>query len=91
MAAWREADAASSARHLAEAVAELQAAGRLDPAAGPALVPMLSGALNEAVLWAAEAEDREAAVAGSLDCCGSGSPRSAMRYPPAEALNSTSL
>jgi hypothetical protein len=27
---------------------------------------MLSGALNEVVLWAAEAEDREAAVANAL-------------------------
>lgn len=66
VAAWREADAASSARHLAEAVTELRAAGLLDPRTGPALVPMLSGALNEAALWIAEAEDRDAAVADTL-------------------------
>lgn len=66
LAAWREADAAGSARHLSEAVAELRAVGLLGPEAGPALVPMLSGALNEAALWIAEAEDRDAAVAGTL-------------------------
>lgn len=66
LATWREADAAGSARHLAEAVAELRAAGLLDPAAGAALVPMLSGALNEAALWIAGAEDRDAAVADTL-------------------------
>ena len=64
--ARRLSDAAGSARHLAEAVAELQALGLIDPGVGPALVPMLSGALNEVALWAAEAEDREAAVADAL-------------------------
>ena len=66
LAAWREADAARPARHLAEAVAGLRAAGSLDPGIGPALVPMLSGALNEAALWIAEAGDRDAAVADTL-------------------------
>ena len=66
MAAWREGDAAGSARHLAEAVTELQALGLIDATVGPALVPMLSGALNEVALWAAEADDREAAVADAL-------------------------
>ena len=66
LAVWRAADAAGSARHLAEAVSELRVAGRLNSAVGPALVPMLSGALNEAALWIAEAGDREAAVADSL-------------------------
>lgn len=66
MAAWREGDAAGSGRHLAEAVAALQEHGLIDPAVGPALVPMLSGALNEAALWAAASEDRAAAVADTL-------------------------
>ena len=66
MAAWREGDAAGSGRHLAEAVAVLQEHGLIDPAVGPALVPMLSGALNEAALWAAASEDRAAAVADTL-------------------------
>jgi AcrR family transcriptional regulator len=66
MAAWREGDAAGSGRHLAEAVAELQTLGLIDSRVGPALVPMLSGALNEAALWAAEAEDPATAVADIL-------------------------
>jgi AcrR family transcriptional regulator len=66
MTAWREGDAAGSARHLAEAIAELQDLGLIDSDLGPALVPMLSGALNEVALWAAEAEDREAAVADAV-------------------------
>ena len=66
MAAWREGDAAGSGRHLAEAVAALQEHGLIDPAVGPALVPMLSGALNEAALWAAASEARAAAVADTL-------------------------
>lgn len=66
MAAWREGDAASSGRHLAEAVAALRDSGLVDPAFGPAVVPMLSGALNEAALWVADATDREAAIADAL-------------------------
>ena len=66
LAAWREGDAAGSGRHLAEAVAELRADGLLGAPAAAALVPMVSGALNEATLWAAEAEDQEAAIADTL-------------------------
>ena len=66
MTAWRSGDAEGSARHLAEAVADLVAAGLVDERQAPALVPLLSGALNEAALWAAEAPDRERAVADTM-------------------------
>lgn len=66
MTAWRAGDAAGSGRHLAEAVDELRVGGLIDPALGPALVPMLSGALNEAALWVADAADREEAIADTL-------------------------
>lgn len=66
LTAWREADAASSARHLAEAVGDLRAQGLLAPAAGPALVPMISGTLNEAALWAAEADDPDQAMTETM-------------------------
>lgn len=66
MAAWRSGDAAGSGLHLAEAVAALSADGIIDPTLGPALVPMLSGALNEAALWVAEAADHDLAMTETL-------------------------
>lgn len=66
MTAWRSGDAEGSARHLAEAAADLVAADLIDERLAPALVPLLSGALNEAALWAAEAPDRERAVADTM-------------------------
>jgi AcrR family transcriptional regulator len=63
MTVWRAGDAAGSGRHLAEAVDALRTEGLIDPAVGPAVVPLLSGALNEAALWVADAADREAAIA----------------------------
>ncbi|MGB5937758.1 MAG: TetR family transcriptional regulator [Ornithinimicrobium sp.] len=50
---WREQDAATSGRHLAEALGELIDAGLVDVASVPATTALLSGAMNEAALWAA--------------------------------------
>lgn len=66
MAAWQTGDAAGSGRHLVEAVEALSAEGLIDARLGPALVAMLSGALNEAALWAAERSDPDSAVADTM-------------------------
>lgn len=66
MAAWQTGDAAGSGRHLVEAVEALSAEGLIDARLGPALVAMLSGALNEAALWAAESSDPDSAVADTM-------------------------
>lgn len=82
---WRAADAENSALLLREVLQELADAGRLrsagagaggEPDAGAdvdALVPLLSGAMNEAALWAAQSQDpvraverAESALAGIL-------------------------
>lgn len=60
---WRSQDAAGSGHHLAEAVAELAAAGHLEVGSPEATAALLSGAMNEAVLRIAEAPDRDAALA----------------------------
>lgn len=59
---WRSQDAAASGHHLAEAVAELAAGGRLEIHSPEATAALLSGAMNEAVLRIAEAPDRDAAL-----------------------------
>jgi AcrR family transcriptional regulator len=60
---WRSQDAAASGHHLAEAVADLAAAGHLEVTSPEATAALLSGAMNEAALRIAEAADREAALA----------------------------
>ncbi|WP_328472273.1 TetR/AcrR family transcriptional regulator [Actinoplanes sp. NBC_00393] len=60
---WRSQDAAASGHHLAEAVADLAAAGHLEVTSPEATAALLSGAMNEAALRIAEATDREAALA----------------------------
>jgi len=50
---WRRQDAATSARHLEEALTELVEAGVVEVASVPATTALLSGAMNEAALWAA--------------------------------------
>lgn len=54
---WRSADAENSEVLLREVLAELAAAGRLASSDVDALVPLLSGAMNEAALWCAQSED----------------------------------
>ncbi|HEU5126378.1 MAG TPA: TetR/AcrR family transcriptional regulator [Glycomyces sp.] len=57
---WRAMDEDSSARHLAEALEAAAAAGRLPDRPVEPLARLLSGAMNEAVLWLARTEDPNA-------------------------------
>ncbi|MFI6943687.1 TetR/AcrR family transcriptional regulator [Streptomyces sp. NPDC050418] len=56
-AEWRALDEQSSARHLAEVLEELVAAGVVAEQPVAPLVRLLSGAMNEAALWLATSED----------------------------------
>ena len=60
--AWRQQDAANSGRLLHGALHELAAAGALAAAPGAAAA-LLSGAMNEAALWIADAADPATATA----------------------------
>ncbi|NYH50655.1 MULTISPECIES: TetR/AcrR family transcriptional regulator [Nocardiopsis] len=53
---WRALDEAASARHLTEALTDLVRAGVLRPQPIAPLAHLLSGAMNEAALWLAEAD-----------------------------------
>lgn len=53
--AWRALDAKHGMRLLEEGLGELVALGQIQPVAVPAATHLLSGAMNEAVLWAARA------------------------------------
>lgn len=57
---WREQDAATSGRHLLEALAELVELGLVEVASVPATAALLSGAMNEAALWAESRDDQAA-------------------------------
>lgn len=56
-ATWRSLDAANSGSLLEEVLTELQAAGRLTVSSTRAAAVLLSGAMNEAALWIADAAD----------------------------------
>ncbi|MDT0386163.1 TetR/AcrR family transcriptional regulator [Streptomyces dubilierae] len=58
---WRAMDEESSARHLAEALSALVAAGIIADQPVEPLARLLSGALNEAALWIARGGDLRAA------------------------------
>lgn len=58
---WRTLDEESSARHLAEALEALVAAGTLADQPVEPLARLLSGAMNEAALWIARGGDPQAA------------------------------
>ncbi len=58
---WRSLDEESSARHLAEALAALAAAGIIADQPVEPLARLLSGAMNEAALWIARGGDPQAA------------------------------
>jgi AcrR family transcriptional regulator len=64
---WRELDAANSGRLLQEVLDELQAEGTIAPGLAAPAAHLLSGAMNEAVLWVAQSEtpdpDRDSALA----------------------------
>lgn len=62
-AQWRQADAAHSARQLDDVLQQLADEGTIAVASVPAASALLSGAMNEAALWIAEANDRETALA----------------------------
>ncbi|MBF6349233.1 MULTISPECIES: TetR/AcrR family transcriptional regulator [Nocardia] len=57
---WRAMDEATSARHLAEALTALIAAGILAPQPVQPLTHLLSGAMNEAALWLTSATEPDA-------------------------------
>ena len=57
---WRAMDEGSSARHLAEALETAAAAGLIAEGPVEPLARLLSGAMNEAVLWLARSEDPRA-------------------------------
>ena len=59
--AWREQDAASSGRLLEDVLGTLAGNGELAPTSLPAASVLLSGAMNEAALWVAGADDPLAA------------------------------
>ncbi|MET9349919.1 TetR/AcrR family transcriptional regulator [Streptomyces termitum] len=54
---WRELTEATSGRHLAQALAALIEEGTIPPQPVAPLTHLLSGAMNEAALWLADAED----------------------------------
>jgi AcrR family transcriptional regulator len=54
---WRSQDAAASGRLLSEGLTELAAAGELAVTEVDAVAAVLSGAMNEAALWAAASDD----------------------------------
>ncbi|MEU6786492.1 helix-turn-helix domain-containing protein [Nonomuraea angiospora] len=54
---WRAMDEAASARHLADALTDLIAAGTIAPQPVAPLTHLLSGAMNEAALWLAGSDD----------------------------------
>ncbi|MET9342463.1 helix-turn-helix domain-containing protein [Nonomuraea sp. NPDC003804] len=56
-AEWRTLDEATSARHLAEALTTLMAAGTIVEQPVAPLTRLLSGAMNEAALWLAASAD----------------------------------
>ncbi|GGV23756.1 TetR/AcrR family transcriptional regulator [Streptomyces griseoflavus] len=58
---WRALDEESSARHLAEVLTELAAAGIIADQPVEPLARLLSGAMNEAALWIARGGDPPAA------------------------------
>ncbi|MFG2296480.1 TetR/AcrR family transcriptional regulator [Streptomyces sp. NPDC048603] len=58
---WRALDEESSARHLAEALTALSAAGIIADQPVEPLARMLSGAMNETALWIARGGDPQAA------------------------------
>lgn len=56
---WRRMDEENSMRHLREQLQLLQEQGYLRPVSIEALTHLLSGAMNEAVLWISETADRK--------------------------------
>jgi len=70
---WRAMDEAASARHLADALADLVEAGAIAPRPIEPLAHLLSGAMNEAALWLARStgptdeEDTVRELTGLLD------------------------
>ena len=59
---WRALDKQYSMRALGEALAELAQAGELLPMPIEAMTHLLSGAMNEAALWIAQAPDQQRAL-----------------------------
>ncbi|NRS47484.1 TetR/AcrR family transcriptional regulator [Brevibacillus sp. HB2.2] len=56
---WRRMDEENSMRHLREQLQTIQEQGYLRPVSIDALTHLLSGAMNEAVLWISETPDHE--------------------------------
>ncbi|WGV62185.1 TetR/AcrR family transcriptional regulator [Brevibacillus brevis] len=56
---WRRMDEETSMRHLREQLLTMQEQGYIRPVSIDALTHLLSGAMNEAVLWISETPDQE--------------------------------
>ena len=67
---WRRVDEENSLRDLRFILGELIADGRMRATPLEATARLLSGAMNEAALWAAEADDRPAALAETHEALG---------------------
>lgn len=63
---WRGLDAQYSMRSLSEALAELTQAGQLPPVPQEAMTHLLSGAMNEAALWIAQAPNQPGALSEAM-------------------------
>ncbi len=63
---WRKTDEATSMQGLYEILAILMREGRIKPLPLAALVHLLSGAMNEAALWIAQADDPDQALDESI-------------------------
>lgn len=59
---WRAADSANSGQRLAGVLADLKSAGVIDFHSLGAIHSLLTGAMNEAALWAAEGPDSRARI-----------------------------
>ncbi|ASJ53111.1 TetR family transcriptional regulator [Brevibacillus formosus] len=60
---WRRMDEENSMRHLREQLQTMQEQGYLRPVSIDALTHLLSGTMNEAVLWISETPDHEKSLA----------------------------
>ena len=61
-ATWRRGDAVTSGRLLDNVLADLHATNRLAVDSVPAAAALLSGAMNEVVLWSVEQPDPQSAI-----------------------------
>lgn len=64
---WRSLDERTSFSSLTDVLQQLEASGEIGSNSAEATARLLSGAMNEAVLWIANTDDPDAAKAGALE------------------------